>query len=333
MLLLTEGSILRIRLPLQRHKDPEVLPREELRPSRLPLGRNNAPVEQPFRLPLQRTDALEVLPKERLPSRLPLQRKHPEVLPKEQQPCKLPHKTQKDPQVLPREKQPCLLPLKRQKDQEVLPKEKKACLVSLQRNKDPEVLPREKQPNQLPLQRNKDPEVLPREKQPSQLPLQRNKDPAVLSREEQPLQKHKVPQVLPREDQPCSVSGRTSDGSVQGMCEPTPGLGRDEGEKPCSTSRHVGKEKRSSSRSSCRASQYRELIENWVEPPLLPSQLSTDIDDDQGWLLKANKNQNCGVEKRIAASDSLSCGDSVSWPRARLLPEVDMYALPFTVPF
>lgn len=318
MLLLTEGSILRIRLPLQRHKDPEVLPREEL-PSRLPLGRNNAPVEQPFRLPLQRTDALEVLPKERLPfqrnkeSAVLPREEQPFRLPKEQQPCKLPHKTQKDPQVLPREKQPCLLPLKRQKGQEVLTKEKKACLMSLQRNKDPE--------------------VLPREKQPSQLPLQRNKDPAVLSREEQPLQKHKVPQVLPREDQPCSVSGRTADGSVQGMCEPTPGLGRDEGEKPCSTSRHVGKEKRRSSRASCRASQYRELIENWVEPPLLPSLLSTDNDDDQGWLLKANKNQNCGVEKRIAASDSLSCGDSVSWPRARLLPEVDMYALPFTVPF
>ncbi|KAM5546827.1 hypothetical protein ABKV19_001380 [Rosa sericea] len=237
-----------------------------------------------------------------------------------------------NPAVLTREKQPSL---KRQKDQDVLPKEKKTCLVSLQRTKDSEVLPREKQqPSQLPLQTNKDRKIVPREKQLSQLPLQRNKDPAVLSREEQPsqllLQNQKVPRVLLREEQPCSVSGRTADASVQGRCEPAPVLGRDEGEKPCSTSGIEGKEDRKSKR---RASQYNELFEKWVEPPLLSSLPPTDIDDDQGWLLKTNKNPNCEVEKCVAASDSLSCGDSVSWPRARLLPEVDIYALPYTVPF
>ena len=82
-----------------------------------------------------------------------------------------------------------------------------------------------------------------------------------------------------------------------------------------------------------RASQYRELFEKWVEPTLLPSLLPTDVDDNQGWLLKTNKNRNCGVEKPVAAGDSLICGESVSWPRARLLPEVDLYALPYTVPF
>ena len=211
--------------------------------------------------------------------------------------------------------------------------------MSLQRTKDPEVLPREKQqPSQLPLQTNKDRKVVPKEKQLSQLPLQRNKDSAVLSKEvkilckeekpsQLPLQKQIVPPV--REEPPCSVSGRTADASVQGRPEPAPVLGRDDGEKPCSTSRNEGKEERKSRQ---RASQYRELFEKWVEPTLLLSLLPTDVDDDQGWLLKTNKNRNCGVEKPVAAGDSLICGESVSWPRARLLPEVDLYALPYTVP-
>ena len=150
-----KGSILRIRLPLQRHKDQEVLPREEL-PSQLPPHSNNAPVEQPVRFPLQKTSPPEVS----LSETLSLQRnKDSAVLTKEEQLCRLPLQRTKRPEVLTKE--PCRLPLQRTKQLEVLPKEEQPCKLPLKTQKEPPVLPQEKQPS---LKRQKDQEILPKEK-------------------------------------------------------------------------------------------------------------------------------------------------------------------------
>lgn len=285
--LLFEASILRIRLPLQRHKDPELLPSEE-------------------------------------------------------QPCQFPLKTHKNPVVLSREKQPCQLPLQKRKDRVVLPKEEQPCRLSLQRNKDPEALPSPEQPCWLSPQRQKGAEVLPSQEEPSRLSFQRPKGPDVLPSLEQPsrlsLQRPKGPEVLPSQGHPCSSSGRTDNAFVEGLQEPAPKQGIDEGRHPRSTSGNAsnkhssrrGKEKhRKSSRGSF-PSQYRELIENWVQPPLSQC-LPMDV-DDEGWF-EAKTKWNCGVEKRTVVSDSLSYSDATSWPRAHLFPESDIYALPYTVPF
>ncbi|CAN6563391.1 unnamed protein product [Malus baccata var. baccata] len=275
--------------------------------------------------------------------RLPLQRhKDPELLPREEQPCQFPLKTHKDPVVLSREKQPCQLPLQNHKDRVVLPKEEQPCRLSLQRNKDPEAQPSPEQPCRLSLQMQKGAEVLPSPEQPSRLSFQRPNGPDALPSQEQPsrlsLQRPKGPEVLPSQGHPCSSSGRTDNAFVEGLQEPAPKQGMDEGRHPCSTSGNAsnehssrrGKEKHRKSGSGSFPSQYRELIENWVQPPLSQC-LPVDI-DDEGWF-EAKTKWNCGVEKPTVVSDSLSYSDATSWPCARLFPESDICALPYTVPF
>ncbi|CAN6541501.1 unnamed protein product [Malus baccata var. baccata] len=235
------------------------------------------------------------------------------------------------------------LPLQRHKDPEMLPREEQPCQLPLKTHKDPVMLSREKQPSQLPLQKHKDPVVLSKEEQPYRLSLQKNKDPEVLLRLEQPsrlsLQRPKGPEVLLSQEQPCSSSGRTDNAFVQAVQEPAPRQGIDEGRYRCSTSGKAskehssrsGKEKHRKSGSGSLSSQYREVIENWVQPPISQC-LPMDV-DDEGWLFEAKTKKNCGVEKPTVVSEKLSYGDSTSWPCARLLPESDIYALPYTVPF
>ncbi|TQD76750.1 hypothetical protein C1H46_037701 [Malus baccata] len=322
------ASILRIRLPLQRHKDPEMLPREE-QPCQLPLKTHKDPV---------------MLSREKQPSQLPLQKhKDPVVLSKEEQPYRLSLQKNKDPEVLLRLEQPSRLSFQRQKGAEVLPSQEQPSQLSLQRHKGPEVLRSQEQPSQLSLQRHKGPVALPSQEQPSLFSLQRNKGPGLLASQELPsrlfLQRPKGPEVLLSQEQPCSSSGRTDNAFVQAVQEPAPRQGIDEGRYRCSTSGKAskehssrsGKEKHRKSGSGSLSSQYREVIENWVQPPISQC-LPMDV-DDEGWLFEAKTKKNSGVEKPTVVSEKLSYGDSTSWPCARLLPESDIYALPYTVPF
>ncbi|KAL7207432.1 hypothetical protein ACSBR1_029395 [Camellia fascicularis] len=72
---------------------------------------------------------------------------------------------------------------------------------------------------------------------------------------------------------------------------------------------------------------YKDLIENWVAPLVQSEQ--TDL-GEQEWLFQ-RKNQD--GERCQASSNVLCGGSSTLWPHAQYLPEVDIYALPFTVPF
>ncbi|XP_020550911.1 uncharacterized protein LOC110012291, partial [Sesamum indicum] len=78
--------------------------------------------------------------------------------------------------------------------------------------------------------------------------------------------------------------------------------------------------------------QYKNLIENWIPPKWLDSSLNSD--DEQDWLF-LGKNEGQRAEKRQkAGNDSLPCSSSSAiWPHAQYLQDVDVYALPFTVPF
>ncbi|KAL2522227.1 eukaryotic translation initiation factor 5B-like [Forsythia ovata] len=79
------------------------------------------------------------------------------------------------------------------------------------------------------------------------------------------------------------------------------------------------------------ASQYKNLFENWV--PLLLQAVHPDPDDED-WLFQ-RKSQYIHSEntlKSCSNSISTSCSSTLSC-HAQLLPETDIYALPFTVPF
>ncbi|KAK6115188.1 hypothetical protein DH2020_007457 [Rehmannia glutinosa] len=77
--------------------------------------------------------------------------------------------------------------------------------------------------------------------------------------------------------------------------------------------------------------QYKNLIESLVPPQPHDALLNAD---DSDWLFKGKNQEFCGEKKRISGNDSMSCSSSSGlWPRAQYLREVDVYALPFTVPF
>ncbi|KAL2503952.1 hypothetical protein Adt_19573 [Abeliophyllum distichum] len=77
--------------------------------------------------------------------------------------------------------------------------------------------------------------------------------------------------------------------------------------------------------------QYKNLVENWV-----PSELHNLANDpnDQEWLFQS-KDKGVRPEKRFRSSgDGMSCSSSLAlWPQSKYLPDADIYALPFVVPF
>ncbi|XP_010489418.1 PREDICTED: uncharacterized protein LOC104767085 isoform X2 [Camelina sativa] len=87
------------------------------------------------------------------------------------------------------------------------------------------------------------------------------------------------------------------------------------------------------SKLSCRkcppsmAGQFLNLIENWT-PDRVESKL-TDSEDQEWWLLIkfGAKRQQVNNQKSNQGSSSMV------WPTARFLPEAELHALPFTVPF
>lgn len=76
---------------------------------------------------------------------------------------------------------------------------------------------------------------------------------------------------------------------------------------------------------------YRNLIENWA-PPRLQDGCADTADED--WLFGANNKAERSDKKSTCRDESMSyCNTSLLWPRAQYLPEVDIYALPYTLPF
>ncbi|XP_048128599.1 uncharacterized protein LOC115736453 [Rhodamnia argentea] len=194
-------------------------------------------------------------------------------------------------------------------------------------------------------------------KQKQILPPDCGHNPASIIRIRLPLQRHKDPEMLPSGEQPCSAPVRTDLFGHENH-EHAPRSSTDQRECPCSTSPSLGEgsasklgstEQRPSSgiaETSSRKNgtlsspsfddrglspselKYRNLIENWV-PPSFGSGCA-DL-DDQEWLFD-RKQLNCDGGCK-ADYDGLTCGSPSPWPRMHYLPEVDMYALPYTVPY
>uniref|UniRef100_A0A5B7AWZ6 Uncharacterized protein n=1 Tax=Davidia involucrata TaxID=16924 RepID=A0A5B7AWZ6_DAVIN len=171
-----------------------------------------------------------------------------------------------------------------------------------------------------------------------------------------PLQNHKPPDTLVSKGWPSSTSGRT-DLPAQQKYGVTPGLSEGEfcsfsmgtdivlqdqtprpDKEPSSTSGRTGIFAEDDSQTASLStlfendmqraeSLYKDLAENWV----LQSE-QTDF-DDQEWLF-GRKQGDRPVGDRFRPSNDLSCyGSSTLWPCAQYLPDADIYALPFTVPF
>ncbi|KAJ0252228.1 Uncharacterized protein HA466_0130540 [Hirschfeldia incana] len=131
---------------------------------------------------------------------------------------------------------------------------------------------------------------------------------------------------------------------------------------PCSTSKpheekrkdHIvttklGKEKRLSSTSDdpssglCRfcppslAVQFLNVVENWVPNTIerRVEELTNSEDDECWWFLKKPSSHKFDGTKRCKQLNESKqvISSSMAWPCARLLPEADLHALPYTVPF
>ncbi|KAL0726096.1 hypothetical protein Bca4012_022189 [Brassica carinata] len=131
---------------------------------------------------------------------------------------------------------------------------------------------------------------------------------------------------------------------------------------PCSTSKpheekrkdqifttKLGKEKKLSSTSDpssglCRfcppslAVQFLNVVENWVPNTIERRvELTNSEDDECWWFLKKPSSHKFDTErcKQLNRNNETKqvISSSMVWPCARLLPEADVYALPYTVPF
>ncbi|PIN10788.1 hypothetical protein CDL12_16618 [Handroanthus impetiginosus] len=77
--------------------------------------------------------------------------------------------------------------------------------------------------------------------------------------------------------------------------------------------------------------QYQNLTENWAPPQL---QGVSCEPEDLNWLFQGKNQFKNAQKKLISANGSMPCSSSSElFPRAKQLQEIDMYALPFTVPF
>ncbi|KAK6924523.1 hypothetical protein RJ641_010723 [Dillenia turbinata] len=181
-----------------------------------------------------------------------------------------------------------------------------------------------------------------------------------------PLQRHKDPEVLPNTEQPCSSSISISiSGRINNFVQEVHEFPRSSTEPPdclqqeCSTSGQIGPELVSrpskeksrpgtsqtdahsqmveSASLSCSRSrvphpvemQFRDLMWKWT-----PHSLQSDCAGlyDEGWLFETKLDFDSGA-KRFKTTDGSCCANDTLMPSASYLPEVDIYALPFTVPF
>lgn len=82
-----------------------------------------------------------------------------------------------------------------------------------------------------------------------------------------------------------------------------------------------------------KALQYKTLIENWTPLPLQFDQINDNDDDGDDWL-SLTKHQGKPVAKSYEVDCNVACrAGATSYPRAHFLPEAEIYALPYSVPF
>ncbi|VFR03575.1 unnamed protein product [Cuscuta campestris] len=75
---------------------------------------------------------------------------------------------------------------------------------------------------------------------------------------------------------------------------------------------------------------YRDLIEKWIPPSL-----NDDLDSlDQDWLFNRKRDTCAKKKQQPISTPNMLCSASALWPpRAQFLPDAEIYALPYTIPY
>ncbi|CAF2133266.1 hypothetical protein HID58_013284 [Brassica napus] len=175
------------------------------------------------------------------------------------------------------------------------------------------------------------------------LPIRRPKDPEVMM-------------MMTNKDQPCPSRDIKLDSLVtkeqpqQRPCS-TSAPEQEKRKKHTSSRKHKEKKVPSSTQetyqpsSLCRlcppslAEHFLNVVENWV-PNTIESrvELTNSEDEDESWWLVKKKPSSHKIDtsKQLNRNNEIKevvISSSIAWPRASLLPEADVYALPYTVPF
>ena len=184
------------------------------------------------------------------------------------------------------------------------------------------------------------------------MPSKKHKAPEPLKklREPEPLKKLREPGASLSNEHSCSTSGRVGFSAHQkdeilhvpgqGKChspnatksivaeEPA---SRPEKEVPCPVPRKI-KLTKHEKKIQKTESLYKSLIENFVLPP--PHYQGDDFGDEE-WLFSTKHEEDTNGCKRFkACNDVSSCRSPTLWQQhAQYLPEADIYALPYSVPF
>ncbi|CAA0811132.1 Unknown protein [Striga hermonthica] len=80
--------------------------------------------------------------------------------------------------------------------------------------------------------------------------------------------------------------------------------------------------------------QYIDLMDSLVVPPQQQDSFIDEADDDLDWLLKSKNRKSCAEKKNVSENEVvLGYGSSGLWPRAQYLKDVEVYALPYTIPY
>ncbi|XP_043713603.1 glutamic acid-rich protein-like [Telopea speciosissima] len=164
----------------------------------------------------------------------------------------------------------------------------------------------------------------------------KQKDKEILSNQELPRSNlHGKYEICPKisEVQHCSTSRTTTVVQERFANDPKPSE-----EQICSTSGRtdvqapeiVESARKSGSKLKKIESLYRDLIENWVPPPIENN--GTDF-DDQEWLFETVSKSESEPKRFKPSNDGVCEGSTSIWPQACYLPEADIYVLPYAVPF
>lgn len=86
------------------------------------------------------------------------------------------------------------------------------------------------------------------------------------------------------------------------------------------------------------AEQFLNVVENWVPNTIERRvELTNSEDEECWWFMKKPSSHKFGTERckqhNINNESKPAISSSMAWPCARLLPEADVHALPYTVPF
>ena len=168
--------------------------------------------------------------------------------------------------------------------------------------------------------------VLPRKIETTPNPEKVVPGPVPKKIETKPKPEKVVPRKIETMARPVPRKIETTAGPVPMKIERTP---NPEKEVPCTVPRRIeltSHEKKIQRKESA----YKTLFENWVLPPA--HYLGDDFGDED-WLLGKKQADTNGSKRLKAGNDVSSCRCPTSWPHAHYLPEAEIHALPYTVPF